>query len=183
LRAAAARRFTPRGKALRRRRARMVLRPLVDVRFQVLFHLRLTGLLFTFRSRYFCAIGRPGVLSLGRWASRFQVGFHVSGPTWVVVNREPAPFAYGPITLCGAPFQVLLLGGAFVTLPQGPVPLRRQHPQPRTRNAQGLTRVRFRLFPFRSPLLRESSFLSSPAGTEMCQFPAFASAPYVFRCG
>ena len=100
----------------------MVLRPLVDVRFQVLFHLRLTGLLFTFRSRYFCAIGRPGVLSLGRWASRLQVGFHVSGLTWETVNREPASFAYGPITLYGAPFQVLQLDGAFVTLPQGPAP-------------------------------------------------------------
>ena len=35
---------------------------------------------------------------------------------------------------------------------------------------------RFRLFPVRSPLLRESSFLSLPAGTEMFQFPAFALA-------
>ena len=33
----------------------------------------------------------------------------------------------------------------------------------------------FGLFPLRSPLLRESSFLSSPAGTEMFQFPTFAS--------
>ena len=33
---------------------------------------------------------------------------------------------------------------------------------------------RFRLFPFRSPLLRESLLISSPAGTEMFQFPAFA---------
>ena len=142
----------------------MVLRPLVDVRFQVLFHLRLTGLLFTFRSRYFCAIGRPGVLSLGRWASRLQVGFHVSGLTWETVNREPASFAYGPITLYGAPFQVLQLDGAFVTLPQGPASLRRRPPQPRMRNAQGLTRIRFRLFPFRSPLLRESRFFFFSCG-------------------
>jgi hypothetical protein len=33
---------------------------------------------------------------------------------------------------------------------------------------------RFRLFPFRSPLLRESLLISFPAGTEMFQFPAFA---------
>jgi len=32
---------------------------------------------------------------------------------------------------------------------------------------------RFRLFPFRSPLLRESLSLSSPLGTEMFQFPRF----------
>ena len=42
--------------------------------------------------------------------------------------------------------------------------------QPRTR----LDGVRFGLFPFRSPLLGESMFLSLPAGTEMFQFPAFA---------
>ena len=32
----------------------------------------------------------------------------------------------------------------------------------------------FRLFPFRSPLLRESIFLYFPAGTKMFQFPALA---------
>ncbi len=37
-------------------------------------------------------------------------------------------------------------------------------------------RRRFGLLPFRSPLLRESIFLSSPAGTKMFQFPAFAPA-------
>jgi hypothetical protein len=39
---------------------------------------------------------------------------------------------------------------------------------------------RFGLFPFRSPLLRESSFLSFPAVTEMFQFAAFATCTYVF---
>ena len=34
---------------------------------------------------------------------------------------------------------------------------------------------RFRLFPVRSPLLGESHLISVPAGTEMFQFPAFAS--------
>ena len=34
--------------------------------------------------------------------------------------------------------------------------------------------TRFGLFPFRSPLLRESIFLSFPAGTKMFQFPALA---------
>jgi hypothetical protein len=36
-----------------------------------------------------------------------------------------------------------------------------------------LTLRRFRLIPFRSPLLRESLLLSSPRGTEMFQFPRF----------
>ena len=39
-----------------------------------------------------------------------------------------------------------------------------------------------RLFRFRSPLLSESRLMSIPQGTEMFQFPWFASTPYVFRC-
>ena len=38
---------------------------------------------------------------------------------------------------------------------------------------QALTPTRFGLFPFRSPLLRESRLLSFPRGTEMFQFPRF----------
>ena len=37
------------------------------------------------------------------------------------------------------------------------------------------------LFRFRSPLLAESLLMSVPPGTEMFQFPGFASPPYVFR--
>ncbi len=43
--------------------------------------------------------------------------------------------------------------------------------------------MRFRLFPVRSPLLRESRLLSIPPGTKMVHFPGFASIPYVFRYG
>jgi hypothetical protein len=39
----------------------------------------------------------------------------------------------------------------------------------------GLAYVRFGLFPFRSPLLGESKFLSLPRGTEMSHFPPLAS--------
>ncbi len=38
---------------------------------------------------------------------------------------------------------------------------------------QALPPDRFRLIPFRSPLLRESLLLSSPRGTQMFQFPRF----------
>ena len=44
---------------------------------------------------------------------------------------------------------------------------------PNWQRHQALTPVRFRLFPFRSPLLRESLLLSFPRGTEMFQFPRF----------
>ena len=41
----------------------------------------LSGVLFAFPSRYWFTIGRQGVLSLGRWSSHVQTGFHVPRPT------------------------------------------------------------------------------------------------------
>ena len=41
--------------------------------------------------------------------------------------------------------------------------------------------VWFRLFPFRSPLLGKSIFLSFPEGTKMFQFPSFLLLPYLFK--
>ena len=40
------------------------------------------GVLFTFPSRYWFAIGHRLVFSLGGWAPRIRTGFHVSRPTW-----------------------------------------------------------------------------------------------------
>ncbi len=56
-------------------------------------------------------------------------------------------------------------------------------PQHRTTNASRLPVIRFGLFPFRSPLLRESRLLSFPKGTKMFQFPSLAAASYEFRYG
>ena len=44
---------------------------------------------------------------------------------------------------------------------------------PNRQRHQAIAPARFRLFPFRSPLLRESLLFSSPQGTEMFQFPWF----------
>ena len=66
----------------------------------------LVGVLPTFRSRYLCAIGHQGVLSLAGWAPQIQTRFHVSGLTQVP-DRKLSPFAYGTITLCGETFQTL----------------------------------------------------------------------------
>jgi hypothetical protein len=43
--------------------------------------------------------------------------------------------------------------------------------------------MRFGLFPFRSPLLRESRLLSLPAGTEMFHFPALPPAALCIQAG
>ncbi len=64
------------------------LRPLVSVRFQVLFT-PLLAVLFTFPSQYWFTIGLSGVFSLSGWCRYVQTGFHRSRPTQfsVVVLR------------------------------------------------------------------------------------------------
>src|SRR6266540_2985477 len=63
---------------------------LVDTRFQVLLT-PLTGVLFTFPSRYWFTIGRQGVFRLTRWSSQIQAGLHVSRLTWELRSARP-PF-------------------------------------------------------------------------------------------
>ena len=74
----------------------------------------------------------------------------------------PARFAYGAFTLCGRRFHA-------VRLREGPL-----SPAAPTTPAGASPRPRFGLLRFRSPLLAESLLFSSPAGTEMFQFPALA---------
>ena len=70
-------------------------------------------------------------------------------------------FGYGAFTPFGATFQTLLLPNLGSFMPA------LQH--------QNVVTIWFGLIPLRSPLLRESRLISSPAGTEMFHFPAFAS--------
>src|SRR5882672_11669622 len=75
-------------------------------------------------------------------------------------------FAYRTITCCGSTFQTIRLACWFITpRPYGPL-------DPATPPHASV--LGFRLFPFRSPLLRESRFLSLPGGTEMSHFPPLA---------
>jgi hypothetical protein len=84
----------------------------------------------------------------------FNQGFTCPGLLFGVNTTRSVE--YGALTRCGAPFQTLLLEPALIQ--------------------------RSGLLPVRSPLLRESRLISFPPGTEMVQFPGFASASYVFRC-
>ncbi len=141
----------------------IALSPLVGVWFQVHYP-PLVGVLPIFRSRYWCAIGRQGVLSLGRWASRIQAGFHVSGPTQVPGRRfSPSPTGLSPAAVEHS---------RTVRLGITPLCLVLQ-PRPEFSGRFGLVR-------FRSPLLTESRFLSLPPGTEMFQFPGLAAYAYAF---
>jgi hypothetical protein len=88
---------------------------------------------------------------------------------------RPCVFVYGTITLCGATFHSLRLAHDFVTprpagrrIKTGPTTPRRQRLPP-------ITSSGFGLIPFRSPLLRESRFLSFPPVTKMFQFTGLAS--------
>jgi hypothetical protein len=73
----------------------------------------------------------------------------------------------------------LRLGPGFVTV-AGSDTIRTRALRPPACNACPLTHARFRLIPFRSPLLGESRLISFPRGTEMCQFPRLPSSAYVF---
>src|SRR2546425_4308621 len=76
-------------------------------------------------------------------------------------------FVYRTFTFYGPTSQTVRLACWFVTpRPYG-------LPDPATPPHASV--LGFRLFPFRSPLLRESKFLSSPRGTEMSHFPPLAS--------
>jgi hypothetical protein len=80
-----------------------VLPTSVSAWFQVLFHSP-PGVLFTFPSRYYSAIGRQGVFSLGRWSALLPTGFHVSGGT-LDTSHVSQSFTYRTVTFFGPAFQ------------------------------------------------------------------------------
>ena len=98
-------------------------------------------------------------------------------------TRRDNLFAYKTVTFCGYPFQDIRLKLSFVTPRLLRAGVRSSPVTPHTQRARAMTCMRFRLFPVRSPLLRESRLLSLPLGTEMVHFPRFVSTPYGFRCG
>ncbi len=82
-------------------------------------------------------------------------------------QRARSAFVYGTVTRSGRPFQTVRLAHALVTL--------RAAPRERPTTPKPIARLRFRLLPVRSPLLGQSRLISLPRGTEMFQFPRFAS--------
>src|SRR5258707_11835960 len=115
------------------------------MRFQDLFHSP-SGVLFAFPSRYWFTIGRSRVLALEDGPPIFRQDY--TCPALLVVPLVPLPT-----------FRV-----------RGYHPLRPPFSERSTKSKA----KRYRLIPFRSPLLWESRLISVPAGTEMFQFSAFA---------
>ena len=116
------------------------------------------------------------MFSLGPWAALLQPEFHVLRPTQDSCSDRDNIFAYGTFTLYGwlsqYPSTHLVLDHCPENLQLFPA----TSSYPGLRNACRLARNRFRLLPFRSPLLRESlRFLFYPA-TEMFHFADFAPA-------
>jgi hypothetical protein len=163
------------------RRHECLLQLIVDQRFQVLFHSP-PGVLFTFPSRYSCTIGRLRILSLTRWSSQIHAGFHGPGATRVSSQRR-VDVVYGTVTRCGSPFQndstINALGNSATAL----VHHQEDPTTPNWQRHQALPPTRFRLIPFRSPLLRESLLLSVPRGNKMFQFPRFPLAALCIQTG
>ena len=101
-------------------------------------------------------------------------GFTRTFPDSVLLGnttRRSMTFAYGALTLYGARFHNASasnrLGNSMKVLSHfrvGPT-------TPMQHRRQAVPLHRFRLFPFRSPLLGESRLFSLPRGTEMFQFP------------
>ena len=87
------------------RRRPFGLRPLVNERFQVLFHSPIRGashLSFTVLVHY----RSSRIFSLAAWSPQIQTGFHVSRPTQVALSSCPL-YQYGTFTPYGQTFQTV----------------------------------------------------------------------------
>jgi hypothetical protein len=96
---------------------------------------------------------------------------------------RPNVFVYRAITVCGASFHPLRLTLGFLTSRSAGRRIKTGPTTPAGQRLPPITSHRFGLVPFRSPLLRESRFLSFPPVTKMFQFTGLPPLPYVFRQG
>ena len=123
-----------------------VLPQLVNTGFQVLFHSP-PGVLFTFPSQYYALSVTKEYLALEGGPSDFPQGFSCLVVLWILLL--PIVFVYGAFTLSGLTSQTVPLTNRFTFAVHNP-----------SMHARW-----FGLFPFRSPLLWESMFLSFPPPT------------------
>jgi hypothetical protein len=148
-----------------------VLPRLVDIRFQKLFT-PLAGVLFTFPSRYWFTIGHQVVFSLGRWSAQLPTGFLVSRCTQVP-STVHLDFVYGAITRSGRPSQAVRLSAWCPSLL-----LPKQLDGPTTRYVQRRQACIDAVWAAPLSLATTSGIsdlISFPEGTEMFQFPSFAT--------
>ena len=141
-----------------RRHTLCVLRPLEGAWFQVLF---LVGVLFTFPSRYWFAIGLPGVFSLAGWSRRIRAEFLVLRVTQDDTRTRHASDKGLSPAMAGLsrPFSSRFRFHIVVLLPRMCVATHTVWALPRSlATTGGITNL-----------------FSLPGGTKMFQFPPFAS--------
>ena len=131
-------------------------------------------MLFTFPSRYWSTIGHRLVFRLGRWSCPLQPGFLVSRPTQVTAPDPTSRYAYGALTRSGPAFQP---GSASDSRD----PTGRQTPPDDPSYPDEATAAAFCAPPVWAPPRSLAAtggitrLFPSPRGTEMFQFPRFAS--------
>src|SRR6202161_2781395 len=155
---------------------------LVGTRFQVLFHDPSPGYFSPFPHGTCSLSVTREYLGLGGGPPGFTRDF--SGPVLLgILSGSREDFVYGGIPLYADDFQTSLTINAISYFLPGQQ-LRLDSPAtPITQRLLALTRDRFGLFPFRSPLLRESRLLSLPVGTEMFHFPTFPPPALCVQAG
>ena len=119
------------------------------------------------------AIGHQGIFRLSGWSRQIHTGFLGPRATWVSLKRAVDVSTTGVLPSTPDLSHVLRLHQRFLTCPTAGRLLKCNPTTPYTQPLPGLTRIRFGLIRFRSPLLPESRLFSLPAGTEMFHFPAF----------
>jgi hypothetical protein len=128
------------------------------------------------------AIGHQGVFRLRRWSSRIHTGFLGPRATWDAIRESQKFRLRGCHPLCRCFPTSSATQAISYSLPDQQ--LRLNGPTtPNTQRLPAMTRARFGLFPFRSPLLRESRLLSFPVGTEMFHFPTFPPPALCVQAG
>ncbi len=128
------------------------------------FHHSLTVLFAIGRARYSALEGGPPCFQRDLACPAVLPGPDLSHDT----------FAYGALTLLAAPSSSLRLVSWFVTQSWVLPPQQSVRPTPHPQRRQALTRIWFRLLPFRSPLLREYSLF---LGVLRC-FSSPGASPY-----
>jgi hypothetical protein len=127
------------------------------------------------------AIGHQGVFRLNGWSRQIHTEFHEFRDTRVSAQRSHSLTSTG-LSPAPAPLSNgLQLHEQFLTPHQHGSTGRTDPTTPRTQPLPGITRTRFSLLRFRSPLLSESLLFSLPVGTEMFHFPTFPPTPYFIQ--
>lgn len=119
------------------------------------------------------AIGHQGIFRLSGWSRQIHTGFLGPRATWEIHKRAADISSTGVLPSTPDLSHVLRLHQRFLTLRPAGRPIKHTPTTPYTQPLPGLTRTRFSLIQFRSPLLPESRLFSLPEGTEMFHFPSF----------